>query len=176
MIARDQAVKAGTITRKWGFEGEVLLKLGEELSHLKMLPESVFVEIQGRLIPFLVLTARNQGPGTFVVLLADSAPPVFERMLHAPVWMLHTDLKGSKKPSNTAAALEGYEVSDKIFGTIGTVLEVWSREEQPLLVVDHAGTEVLIPMDPGIIRKTDHKKRRIHIEAPEGLIDMYLNP
>ncbi|HRZ42424.1 MAG TPA: PRC-barrel domain-containing protein [Bacteroidales bacterium] len=176
MIPRDQAVEAGTITRKWGFEGEVLLKSAEEFAHLKKLPESVFVEIQGRLVPFLVLSARRQGAGAFVVLLADSAPPVLERLLQATVWLLRKDLAAAKKAAYTAEDPEGYEVVDKTHGTIGTVKEVWSREEQPLLVVTSHGKEILIPMDPGIIRRTDHKKRRIHIEAPEGLIDMYLNP
>jgi 16S rRNA processing protein RimM len=34
--------------------------------------------------------------------------------------------------------------------------------------------EILIPIFEGLIRKVDREKKELHIEAPEGLIDLYI--
>ncbi len=176
MIPRDIAQRIGIITRRWGYEGEINLRLDEEFIHLKKLPESVFVEIQGRLIPFLVFSHRKQSANTFIAHLADSAEPVLSRLLQAEVWCRTEDLKEKKAAVTSGLSPVGFEVHDKNHGFTGLVKEIWDRDEQPLLVVMHNNIEILIPFAAEIIRKTDHKKRRIHIDAPEGLIDMYLNP
>ena len=45
---------------------------------------------------------------------------------------------------------------------------------QALFEIDREGTEVLIPISDDIIRKVDRTAKTITIQAPEGLIDIYL--
>ena len=40
--------------------------------------------------------------------------------------------------------------------------------------VDHDGTEILIPAVDDIFKEVDREGRTLHIAAPEGLIDIYL--
>jgi 16S rRNA processing protein RimM len=40
--------------------------------------------------------------------------------------------------------------------------------------IDHEGTEILIPAIDEIFKKVDRENKAIYIEAPEGLIDVYL--
>jgi 16S rRNA processing protein RimM len=68
----------------------------------------------------------------------------------------------------------GFEVYDKIKGLIGTVQTIIDQTSQPILQIDFQGKEILIPITDDIIQNVDRNEKRINIEAPEGLIDIYL--
>ena len=42
------------------------------------------------------------------------------------------------------------------------------------MMVDHDGTEILIPAVDEIFKEVDREGRTLRIAAPEGLIDIYL--
>jgi 16S rRNA processing protein RimM len=44
----------------------------------------------------------------------------------------------------------------------------------PLLQINLNGTEILVPIFEGLIQKVERKKKELYIQAPEGLIDLYL--
>ena len=46
---------------------------------------------------------------------------------------------------------------------------------QAVIQVMHDGKEILIPIHDDIIQKVNKKAKTLNINAPEGLIDMYLN-
>jgi len=68
----------------------------------------------------------------------------------------------------------GYEVIDSIKGSIGKVTNVIDIASNPLMQTEINGKEVLLPIFDGLVKKVDRKKMILYIEAPEGLIDLYL--
>ncbi|NBR14701.1 MAG: 16S rRNA processing protein RimM, partial [Crocinitomicaceae bacterium] len=68
----------------------------------------------------------------------------------------------------------GYEVIDSIKGSIGKVTNVIDIASNPLMQTEINGKEVLLPIFDGLVKKVDRKKMTLYIEAPEGLIDLYL--
>jgi ribosomal 30S subunit maturation factor RimM len=68
----------------------------------------------------------------------------------------------------------GYEVIDSIKGSIGKVINVIDIASNPLMQTEINGKEVLLPIFDGLVKKVDRKKMTLYIEAPEGLIDLYL--
>jgi 16S rRNA processing protein RimM len=179
MIARKDCILAGEITKKWGYDGELIIRLATESDPDFRLPESVFVEIQGKLIPFFIASSRRQGKSAMVVHFLDTTETLLKRMLQQKVF-IPLPPEGSPSGSLIAASdqttIIGYDVTDKKMGSIGKVQELIDREIQPLLSVQFNGTEILIPFAPEIIQKIDHHRRKIRINAPDGLIDLYLNP
>ena len=67
-----------------------------------------------------------------------------------------------------------FTVVDASFGIVGTITGVNDNTSQPLLEIDRDGIEILIPINDAIIKKVDREAKTIHIEAPDGLIDLYL--
>jgi 16S rRNA processing protein RimM len=67
-----------------------------------------------------------------------------------------------------------YKVIDAVYGEIGIVKEVIERPMQPVIVIKHGFEEILIPVAGDIIQKVDRKEKVLHIQAPEGLIELYL--
>jgi 16S rRNA processing protein RimM len=68
----------------------------------------------------------------------------------------------------------GFEVIDKEKGNIGKCVGFMEVSHQPIMQIDFYGTEILIPAVDEIFETVDRENRTITINAPEGLIDIYL--
>ena len=69
----------------------------------------------------------------------------------------------------------GYSVEDENKGSIGTVVNVVDLKSNPLIVIDFKEKEILIPLVEELIVHVDQDSKRMKINAPEGLIDLYLD-
>jgi 16S rRNA processing protein RimM len=174
MIPRSKSLLLGKITKKWGFEGHLLIRPEHQGFLKNKLPESVFIDIQGKLVPFFIVTSREHPPAGWIVQLSDLSEVILERVLQANVYVRNDQLPIKDK---TPESVAGYEVTDKHLGAIGHVRELIERDLQPLLAVTHpSGIEILIPYTDEIVTRSDHRRRRLHIVSPEGLVELYLNP
>jgi 16S rRNA processing protein RimM len=69
----------------------------------------------------------------------------------------------------------GFEVIDKTKGVIGNIDKIMDHPAQPILQILHnTGKEILIPIADDIVLDVDRKNKQICIQAPDGLIDLYL--
>ena len=68
----------------------------------------------------------------------------------------------------------GYQVEDESKGNIGEISDVYEMPSDPVIAVTQNGKEILIPIRDDIFKKVDKKEKKIYINAPEGLIDLYL--
>ena len=68
----------------------------------------------------------------------------------------------------------GFTVMDLNFGEIGIVKQILEYPNQAVLQVLYKEKEVLIPASNDVIKSVDRKNKEIQVEAPDGLIDIYL--
>jgi 16S rRNA processing protein RimM len=68
----------------------------------------------------------------------------------------------------------GFTVVDVSFGNVGTIVHINDKAAQPLFEIDSNGKEIFIPMIDDFIKKVDRKNKKIEVETPEGLIELYL--
>ena len=68
------------------------------------------------------------------------------------------------------------EVIDTSFGHIGELVGVNDSSTQAIFIIDHNGKEVLLPAVDEIINTIDKGQKRILVSAPNGLIELYLEP
>ena len=68
----------------------------------------------------------------------------------------------------------GFTVYDQK-NELGKVLEVIEQPMQVLLRVDFKGNEIFVPLNESTLIKIDHKKEKITVELPAGLLDIYIN-
>ena len=69
----------------------------------------------------------------------------------------------------------GFSVVDKTRGEIGDIRQILDFPSQAVMQVFFKEKEILIPINPQVILEVNRKKKEIQIDAPEGLIDLYLN-
>lgn len=70
--------------------------------------------------------------------------------------------------------IPGFKVIDTVHGELGLVKEVMERNVQPVIIIKQGYTEILIPLLPNTILKVDREKKELHVNTPEGLVDIYL--
>ena len=63
---------------------------------------------------------------------------------------------------------------DKSKGEVGVITGIEGSETNPLIVVNVNGKEILLPFAEDLITKIVKTKKQVFYNAPEGLIDMYL--
>ena len=154
----------GKIVKKYSFKGELLVKL-----------ESVFVEKHKNLIPFFIDSLSLHKSELLRVKFEEvdseeDADSLLGSELYLPLDLL-PQLSG-----NTFYYHEiiGFSVNDVNFGPVGTISGVNDSTAQALFEIERDGKQILIPISEEIIKKVDRKAKTIHIQAPEGLIDIYL--
>lgn len=69
----------------------------------------------------------------------------------------------------------GFKVFDKSKGLVGEVKDVYTSTAHPILAINKDDREILVPINDEVIKKVHKEKAELHIQAPEGLIDLYLD-
>lgn len=174
-MQKEECFFVGKIVKKFSFKGELLVKLDTDEPEQFTQMESVFVEQHKSLIPFFIKDISLHKSALLRIQFEEvtseaDADALIGRGLYLPLSLL-PELSGDKFYYHEVI---GFTVTDKAFGTVGTIVSVNDSTAQHLFVIDHEGTEVLIPINDDIIQKVDRKAKNIDIIAPEGLIDLYL--
>ncbi len=166
----------GKITKTSGFKGSLMFFFDvDDTSPYKEL-DAVFVEVGGSdFIPFAIEKLTFRHNNTAIAKLADidseeEAASLVSAELYLPLAFL-PPLKGKKFYFHE---IMEFKVVDKIQGNIGNVKDVLDQTGQPIFIIRKGDKEILIPMTDEIIQKVDRKNKVIEIEAPDGLIDIYL--
>ncbi len=165
----------GTLSKPHGYKGHLVLVAENSLPNDFEDWESVFVEIDGLLVPFLFDEVNHSHTDSAIVHFEDYGNvDLVEELIHARVYAPFKNFRKKKGRSFDISDLNGYSVSDVNHGVIGVVEEILDYNQNILLRILKDGKEILIPAQEPIIESIDPKKKIIHINAPTGLIDIYL--
>jgi len=169
----DDCYELGNVIKTHGLNGEIsiLLDVDDPSQYTKL--ESVFVDINEKLIPFFIETIHLQKENKALVALEDvedidTAKELVGKRLFLPLSFL-PKLKSNQYYFHQLAGFEVYD-NEKL---IGKVLSVYELPQNNLLAIDHEGIEILVPLDDGIIASVDLDTKTIKANLPDGLIDVY---
>lgn len=174
MIAIDDCFYLGKITKLFGYKGEVVLFLDTDTPENYYKIESVLLEINGELIPFFIDSIKTKNRFNIIVsfnqMEAGEASNVINSAAYLPLNML-PQLNGNKFYFHEVI---GFDVVDKNMGNIGKINIFYDRPGQSIMsVINKNEVEILIPLVDEFFTMVDRKNGVVHIEAPEGLIELY---
>ena len=167
----------GYVTKTFGYKGEVVLYLDTDNPSYYQTLESVFILLEGKLIPFFIekISLRvNSNEATVKFQNVDNeekAQQLTGNEVYLPLSML-PPLSGNKFYFHE---IIGFQVIDASKGSLGPVEKVLEFPNNPVLQIKVGFKEVLVPARDEFIKKVDRKARSIFVETPEGLIDLYLD-
>ena len=174
-MKQDELFQLGKIVRTFGTKGEVIFQIDSEILSLIKKLESVYLKINENLVPFFIELLQPKAKGQALVKFLDVDSTDESSLLSGcDIFIPIAQLPKQKGTQLFSVEVEGYTVIDAIRGETGTVRTVLEMPQQALLSIDFNGKEILVPIVDEIVKKIDRKTRTIHIEAPEGLIDLYL--
>ena len=174
-MVKDDFFYLGKILKTYGSKGHLLifLDVDDPVRYEKI--ETVFIGIENDRIPLsieeLELKHKNSARIRFEdIRSADDAGIYVGRELYLPVGML-PPLKGKKFYYHEVI---GFTVLDKTHGNIGIITSILDLPQQSLMQIRHGSKEILIPIVDKVLLKVDRSKKELHIQSPEGLIEIYI--
>lgn len=166
----------GRILKPFAAKGALLVDLDVDYPEDYQNLESVFVQMNGQLIPFFIkgfdLKHNNRAAISFIDIDSiEQASILLGCELYLPISMLKP-LSGNKFYYHEVV---GFEVHDKQHGFIGNIIEVLEYPHQAVVSISFKGKEILVPVTDDIITGIDREKKIMYTNTPEGLVELYLD-
>jgi len=175
-MRKEDCFYLGIVARKHSFKGEVVIVLDTDEPYLYKNMESVFLSFGKNLIPFFIKKSILQKSNHLRVKFEDinneqDADGILNTEVYLPLKFL-PKLTGNQFYYHE---IIGFTVIDKKMGNIGILKNINDANNQVLLKIQNGDKQILIPLIDKFIKKVDRKNKQLHIESPEGLIELYLN-
>ena len=175
-MRKEDCFYLGKVVSKYSFKGEVLAKIDADEPGLYENMESVFVSIGNNLVPFFIDRCRLHKSALLRIDFEGvkneaEADRIIGAELFLPLTML-PPLSGNKFYYHEVI---GFTLMDKVHGDIGIVEAVNDSASQVLFEVKKGDKELLVPVTDDIIEKVDREAKTIHVNTPEGLVELYLS-
>jgi len=174
-MRKEDCFYLGKIAKKFSFKGEVLVYLDTDEPELYQEMESIFVEFNKNLIPFFIENS-NLHKGDFLrvkfedVDNEEQADEIINCEVYLPLNML-PKLEGNKFYFHEVI---GFEIEDQRLGVFGKIVSINDTSAQPLFEVINGNVEILVPMIDQFLVKIDRENKKVIMDLPEGLVEMYL--
>jgi len=171
-MAYTSDILLGRITKVSGYEGAVTVRL--EKIFFENIPqmESVFLEIEGRLVPFFI--SDSDYSGADILKLRFDGYSIIEKVnefIGCRVF-LTTGITDHNQPENIQSFI-GYQVVIQENKLLGVIREVILNPGQLLLsIISEKNKEILIPFHEDFIVKIDKGKNIIIMDIPDGLTEI----
>jgi len=176
MLTTDECFYIGYVKKAHGLDGEleILLDVDDPSKYRKK--ESVLLEVKNNLIPFFVETLQIRRQSAFIKFRNINTPQEFEPLIGSPVYLPLSELPPLKgKKQFYYHEVIGFEVVDKTKGAVGILKGIQDNLHQPVLEIMQGEKEVLIPLVDEFLEKIDRNEKKLFLDTPEGLIDLYLD-
>jgi 16S rRNA processing protein RimM len=162
----------GRISKVSGFEGAVTVKLERIFSGELPHTGPVFLEIEGRPVPFFI--EDSDYPGADLIRFKFSGydtPEAVSRFVGCRVFLTGPGAPAEK--DEDLYLLTGFAVISGKGEGMGTITGIIENPAQLLLSITTPGKkELLVPFHEDLILKIDRKKRIIKMEIPDGLTEI----
>ena len=174
-MRKEDCFYLGKIAKKFSFKGEVLAYLDTDEPELYENLESVFVDQNKHLVPFFIENSSLHKNDFLRIRFEDvtteaQADAIMGCEIYLPLNML-PKLSGDKFYFHEVI---GFAIEDKRLGYVGTIQSINDSTAQPLFEVVKEDKEILIPMIDHFIVKIDRDNKKVIMDLPEGLVEMYL--
>jgi 16S rRNA processing protein RimM len=159
----------GKITKVHGFEGAVTVKIQLNLPEDIPAGEPVFLEIEGRPVPFFIEENFSSRPGLLVIKFEnyDNSEKVKE-FVGCNVFI--TSLSAPGETEEDLGIIDGYEVISDTGEIVGKISEIIRNPRQILLeVISVNNRKIFIPLHEDLIREINKKLQTITMVIPAGL-------
>jgi len=171
-MAYSSNILLGRILKVSGFEGAVSVKLEKKNSENLPALESVFLEIEGRQVPFFISYSEYNGDDILKLKFEGYDTVEKIREFTGCRVFLTTSVPGNK-PDKDIQYLKDYKVIIEGDRLLGSVTEVIPNPGQWLLnILSTEKKDILIPLHDHFIVSIDEASKTIIMDIPEGLTDI----
>ena len=175
-MTKDDCFYFGYIVKPVGYEGYFAVKAETDNIHNYSNLKSIFIDLNGTLTPFFIASAQIKDKEIIWLKAdgfntSDDIQALIRKEIYLPLNLLPA-LKGNKFYYHE---IVGFKVFDQVHGEIGIIKDVIELPHQTILQIMKDYTEILVPLNNDILKEVNRENKTLNINAPEGLIEIYLN-
>jgi 16S rRNA processing protein RimM len=171
-VGYNANILLGRILKIQGYDGTLTVKLEKDfIEHIPGM-ESVFLEIEGKPVPFFISSSEYSG-GDILKLRFEGFGTYEKVSDFAGCLVFLTFSDGKNTPRGISKSITGFKVILRDKSVIGKIEEILHNPGQDLLkIISPEKKEILIPFHKDFILRTDEKKGTITVDIPEGLTEI----
>ena len=164
----------GKIIKLHGYKGELSVWLDIAAPDLIDALDFVFIEQNGSTIPFEVIKSSHKKDKSYRLKIKNINTEKEASSLVGKGIKIPLD-KAEEFQSTTSlfSQLTGFSVVDMNAGALGEVFQISDSSSNPLMLIQKNYKEILIPFNEDIVLRVDQAKKEIHVQCPDGLLDLY---
>ena len=169
-MSGDDNILLGTIAKTYGVRCELIIRTANPSFDLKQDWESIFLQIDGILVPFFISDLRPFKQDEWILKLdwyEDKTRS--ETLVGYSVWIQDERME-TTEDEIYLDELIGFEFTDKNSGKKGLITDFMDIPDNPVFEVAINEEKKLIPASDELILEVDTGKRMITFELPEGII------
>lgn len=160
----------GYFAKTHGIKGHLILKTESFFDTEEL--NALFVETGGSKAPYFITELRETNDAIIILLEDINSVEKAKTLTGKKVFI---DSKFISEDEMAEEDWSGFELIDKAFGSLGQILSTSDNGQQILVSILFKGKEVILPLVEEFIESIDEEKKIIRFNAPEGLIDIYLD-
>ena len=172
---KEDCFYLGRVAKTHGIKGEVTIKLDVDDPSAYRDLKFFLLEINKVLTPFFVEKLLINGDKFFVSIqdihTVEAASALTGKEVYLPMELL-PKLSGKQFYYHE---VKGFTLVDVEKGELGPIADILEYPTQAIIQVYKDKKEILIPILDSVIQKVDRKSKKLYVQAPPGLIDMYLS-
>ena len=168
MIGEDCS-QIGYLSKPHGVEGNLILRLNGSFADEIEPGESLFVEIDGALVPFFIEEITPIGEKAIIKMEFIDSKPVAERYISCKAFY---KIKTDRFHKEKANLYLSWRFTDEVSGKSGEIKDYSDNEMNPSFLVEVEGKEALIPVSEDFVSQIDSGKKVLILKLPEGLLEL----
>ena len=172
-MRKEDCYFLGKITRKHGLSGNVILKLDTDQPEFYNKLESIFVEINGLLVPFFIEKQQWSKTDSKIIFFKNTTEALVEQVVGRDVYLPLATLPPLTGNQFYYHEVLGYRILDTENQDCGEIKEINDQTAQHYFILDLLGKEIIIPIIKDWIQQVDREQKKIIMQLPDGLIDVF---
>lgn len=164
----------GTLTKPFGLKGELCAFFDVDDCERYLDLNAVFLETDGEMLPYMIEKLQHKGNNQFIVKLQDVDLENVKEFVQTDMYLPLSQLPKLSGNRFYFHEVIGFRVVDDRLGEIGVCKDFMELANNPLMQVDHDGSEILIPASQQFVTQVDRENKTLHVTTPEGLVELYL--
>lgn len=165
----------GQVIKSHGTKGEIQLFLDVDNPGYYKKLESVFLEINQKLVPFFISTIQISKNIAIIKFEDVDSIEQAEELISTDAYLPLEFLPPLKEGQFYYHQIIGYQVKDQKLGILGKIEDIVSLPRHEIFIFTHKGKEILAPLNDLVVLKVDNENQIVEVDLPEGLLEVYLN-
>lgn len=173
MIKESEVFKIGKFIKPHGIKGEIAFAFENDVFERVDCPYLI-CRIDGIFVPFIIKEYRSKGKEVVLMTFEDvDNEDKAQRLSDLDVYFPRSyhEEEENEDIEYSWNFFIGFTVIDKVAGELGVIEAIDDKTLNTLFLVKNSEREYIIPATEDFIVGIDAKKKILHLELAEGLID-----